>query len=535
MMSTWHSWQWLRAVPPWQARWFAAIAVFATSPALGITFVAPDGANGLLRVTTFAQGLNYPVGMADLDDGSLLVAVTNGSNYFGSSSGSLIRLVDADGDGVAEQQQTLVANVPGGKLSALRRAGSLVAVTGQGAGTPISLYRLGANAADPLSFLGSINLNYPSGGWLHPHSALAFRQSPGDANAYELYFQLGSDTNFAVTTRTVMLSGAFGASGALVGDSIHRLNLVDGPGGLAVVGTTHIATGLRNPTGLAFHPQSGDLYIGDNGIDGVVNANEPTSADEINVIAASDLGVTLPNFGFPSTYTAYRTGDVVGNTGTPPVVAFQPLPPPDGSEAEGLNEIAFAPPRFPLPLEGNLFVGFHGRFNLGGIANEENPLAAVDLDDGSYIHVVPNSDSTVGHLDGLISTADTLYLADISTVGAFSGSSANSGKIYAVRSLIPEGDYDRDGDVDGDDMLRWQQTLGVAQANFTGADGDGSGLVDAADLEVWGQHFGASAFSQRTIPEPNAAVLVLVGLCVTHTTARVRTLTMQTALSASRG
>ena len=59
--------------------------------------------------------------------------------------------------------------------------------------------------------------------------------------------------------------------------------------------------GLRNPAGFAFDPNNGDLYLQDNGIDGVVNANEPTSADELNVIAAAQIGGPIEDFGFLTT------------------------------------------------------------------------------------------------------------------------------------------------------------------------------------------------------------------------------------------
>lgn len=496
---------------------FALIAGAATPSARGLTIQGPALDASLLRVTVFADGLNYPVGMASLDDGSLLVAVTNGPNYFGSTSGSLVRLTDGDGDGVAEQRQTMIADVPGGKISALRRAGSLIAVTGQGGGTPISIYRLGATASDPLTYLGGITLNYPGGGgWLHPHSALALRQAPADSSRYELYFQLGSDTNFAATTRTVTLSGSFGVAGTLAGDSVHRIELVDGPGGLTAGAPTRIASGLRNPTGMAFHPGTGDFYLGDNGIDGVVDPNEPTSADEINVVAVADLGVVTPDFGFPSTYEAYRTGVTVGSAGVLPLATFQPIPAPNGSESEGINEIAFAPPLFPEPLVNGLFAGFHGRFGLAGIANEENPLSFVDLDDLSIFQFVSNADASVGHLDGLLSTKDTLFAADISSQGGFNASAQNSGKIYAIKSLIPAGDYDRDGDVDGDDLLRWQRELGATQAPYSGADGNGDGVVDAGDLAVWNAHFGGTAVAAAAdaTPEPGGATIALVGLAL---------------------
>src|SRR5688572_384557 len=53
------------------------------------------------RITTFATNLNFPLGMARLTDGSLLVAVSDGTS-FGSGVGKLVRLVDADQDGVAD-------------------------------------------------------------------------------------------------------------------------------------------------------------------------------------------------------------------------------------------------------------------------------------------------------------------------------------------------------------------------------------------------------------------------------------------------
>jgi hypothetical protein len=56
------------------------------------------------------------------------------------------------------------------------------------------------------------------------------------------------------------------------------------------------------------------------------------------------------------------------------------------------------------------------------------------------------------------------------------------------------GDFDGDFDRDGADFLQWQQELGsVAVPSGAGADGNGNGLVDVADLELWRQHFGMVA------------------------------------------
>ncbi len=431
------------------------------------------------RVTTFASGLNYPVGMTELDDGSMLVAVSNGSNFFGSTSGAILRLVDTDDDGVADQQTTLVNNVPGGGLSALRRSGDLVFTTGQGSGKPISIYRLGNAPNDPLSLVGSLSVNYPGGGWLHPHSALAAREiSPG---THELYFQLGSQANFATTTVTATLTSTIGVNGSLAGDALHRVTIMDN--GTSVSGTdlTQIATGLRNAAGFDFHPTTGDLYLEDNGIDGLTDPNEPFSADELNVIAAADIGGAVESFGFPDTYVAYRTGQVVGNTGIQPLVAFQPI---DGAEGEGPNDIAFAPPRFPTALRDGVFVGMHGKYSLGGVSNEENPLVFADLRDNSYFHFIGNDEPMVGHLDGLMTTQDSLFVADISPDGGFGGSSGNSGKIYQIKSLLITGDFDLDGDYSCADVDALVTEI-VAGTNDSSFDLSGDGLVNPIDLTAW--------------------------------------------------
>ena len=389
------------------------------------------------RMTTFATGLNYPVGMTQLVDGSIMVAVSNGSSFFGSRSGSIVRLVDEDQDGVADQQSTLFSDVPGGGLSSLRVIDDLVFATGQGSGKPISILRAGANPSDPLTLVGEININY-RGSWLHPHSALAVRRAPDQPNSYELFFQLGSRVNFATSTDTLSMTSTIGIAGELAGDAVHMITITDD--GTTVTGTNlqQIATGLRNAAGFAWHPVTGDLYLQDNGIDGVRDPNEPTSADELNVIVADEIGGIVEDFGFAEMYTEYRTGTVVGAGGLPPLVAFQPIPSPDGDEGEGPNDIAFAPSTFPESLSNGIFVGMHGRFSAGGLRNEENPLVFVDLNDNSYFHFITNDEPDVGHLDGLLSTSDSLFIADISPTGGFGGNAANTGAIYQIKSLVPE-------------------------------------------------------------------------------------------------
>jgi glucose/arabinose dehydrogenase len=478
------------------------------------SLIGPGVAASEFRVTTFAAGLNFPVGMTELPDGSLLVAVSNGSGAFSTTtSGSLVRVVDTDFDGVANLMQTLVGNVPGGRLTSVRRAGDLIAVTGQGPTNPISFYRLGALASDPLVYAGQLNLSYPSA-WSHMHTSLLFREAPGTPDQYELYFQIGSRNNNSATTQTVNVTGTPGFGAVLSGDAIHRIKISDN--GTSIVATQHtrIATGLRNASGMIFHPHTGDFYIGENGIDGLVDPNEPYSADELNVIPAAQLGNSVPDFGFPNTYEQYRTGTQIGTSGVLPIETFQPIPMPNGSESEGISEIVFAPSSFPPAFQGGLFAGFHGRFSLGGIANEENPVVFVNLATGTYFHIVGNQEPAVGHPDGFVATRDTLYISDMSPTGALGAAQANTGQIYAVRSLVPKlaGDYNADGNVDAADYVIWRE-FNNTSATLANDATIGTSLTD---YEIWRANFGQiSADGSDTVdgaaaPEPAAIVLLLI-------------------------
>ena len=57
-----------------------------------------------------------------------------------------------------------------------------------------------------------------------------------------------------------------------------------------------------------------------------------------------------------------------------------------------------------------------------------------------------------------------------------------------------DGDYNRDGYVNGADYVQWRRSLGPTPVPpGTGADGNKNGLVDQADYDVWRNHFGAQA------------------------------------------
>jgi hypothetical protein len=369
---------------------------------------------------------------------TLSVPRATGAGFY-NTRGQIVRFVDLDGNGVADGPgQVLYDNLPG-SLSGLRVDGPLVFAFSNGAQISVMRFQGGPDSA--LDWVGNLNFNLPNG-WYHPPSNLIVRRHPEDASLVDVVFQVGSFANFAASSVTARLTGTGGVLGvdlALKGDAIHRVTLQDTGTTLQAVAWKQLATGLRNPAGFAWHPTTGALWFEDNGIDGLVDANEPLSADELNILPdAAWNGDLVADFGFPSTYIQYRTGQQIGAQGIAPWVAFLPLPhPADGSESEGPSDIEFAPPGFPPGLDNGVFVGFHGKFNLGGIANEENPLVYVDAVTGVYFQIIGNDEAGIGHLDGLAGTEDSLFMTDLSSVGSVGGAGAAAGKIYQIKSLYP--------------------------------------------------------------------------------------------------
>lgn len=193
--------------------------------------------------------------------------------------------------------------------------------------------------------------------------------APSNPAAVEVFFNLGGQGNNASTTATVGLAG-------------------DGAG--------------------VVFAANGDLLLHDNGIDTPGNQDVSLSSDELNRIAAADLGVVIPDFGFPNTYVSAATGQTIANGVavcdgicatpgvTPPRLVFRPI----GTErSEGAVELALAPPGFPASFSGGVFSAFFGKF-AGGAANDENPVVFSHPATGTYFHFIPNQ---------LLGTKGTIY------------------------------------------------------------------------------------------------------------------------------
>lgn len=88
---------------------------------------------------------------------------------------------------------------------------------------------------------------------------------------------------------------------------------------------------------------------------------------------------------------------------------------------------------------------------------------------------------------------------------------------YTVTAELPQGDYDFDFVVDGDDYEIWRTNFGTT-ANLA-ADGNGDGVVDLADYTIWRDHLGNRSFpgsgssgASAAVPEPLNTCLIMAFL-----------------------
>src|SRR5262249_14464917 len=140
--------------------------------------------------------------------------------------------------------------------------------------------------------------------------------------------------------------------------------------------------------------------------------------------------------------TISKPGDPVNvvnpNVGVQPMIAFEPLADPllnpGGSKSQGASGFALSPSQFPAGLNRGVFIGFHGVFNQRGTANDENPLIFANPSTGEYFDFISNDEPNIGHLDEVLSTSNSLFLADISSGGNMLNG-AGQGVIYQIQAV----------------------------------------------------------------------------------------------------
>ena len=88
-----------------------------------------------------------------------------------------------------------------------------------------------------------------------------------------------------------------------------------------------------------------------------------------------------------------------------------------------------------------------------------------------------------------------------------------------VLEVLPalEADFDEDGNVDGDDLVRWKAGFGAGgSATHMQGDADGNAYVDGADCLTWQRQLGSGIeahVTSRHIPEPVAVTLAFFASC----------------------
>ena len=188
-------------------------------------------------------------------------------------------------------------------------------------------------------------------------------------------------------------------------------------------------------------------------------------------------------------------------------------------------------------------------FSLAGVDNEENPLVFVDLNDNSYFHFVSNEEPAIGHLDGLLATDDSLFVADISPTGGYGAGTGNTGVIYQIQSIVGPtgldlngagqidqddatlvcelsdptgtltsngflpGDLNLDGTVAFADFLTLSASFGAENAHYGMGDIDCSSDVGFADFLTLSANFGESN-QISSVPEPTTSLLLTTMLFV---------------------
>ena len=271
--------------------------------------VAPDG----FTVTLFAADLPDARNLLVLPNGDVLVAA--------SGAGTILRLRDKDGDGVAETPATFAA----------------------GFARPYGL----AMSAGTI-YVGDLDAIWaltdePGRGWTR--TRVTAKGALGGTQGHRT-------RNVIVAPDGAALFVAIGSRSNVAEDDMPRATIqrfsIDG---------THqetFARGLRNPVGLAFYPGTEDLYTVVNERDGLGDGLVP---DYLTRVRAGE------NYGWPYAYLGphpdpdygAKRPDLVAATATPDLL-FE-------AHSAPLGLVFYQGMQFPTRYRGGAFVALHGSWN----------------------------------------------------------------------------------------------------------------------------------------------------------------------------
>lgn len=305
----------------------------------------PVAAPGL-AVAPFAQGLVHPRWVYVLPNGDVLVAETNAPTRPEDSKGlrgwffkrfqkkaggavpspnRITLLRDADGDGVAETRSVLLSGLSSPFGMALVKTDLYVADTDAVVRFP---YTSGATA---ISAAGTKVVDLPAGAINHHWTKNVIASADGS----KLYVAVGSNSNA-------------GENGIAAEESRAAIWEVDPASGSHRV----FASGLRNPVGLAWEPETGALWVS-------VNERDEIGSDLVpDYMTAVREGAF---YGWPYSYYGPHV-DVRVKPPRPELVASAIAP--DYALGPHTASLGLASSRgASLPLGPGMFVGQHGSWN----------------------------------------------------------------------------------------------------------------------------------------------------------------------------
>ncbi|MEO1497860.1 MAG: dockerin type I domain-containing protein [Planctomycetota bacterium] len=127
-----------------------------------------------------------------------------------------------------------------------------------------------------------------------------------------------------------------------------------------------------------------------------------------------------------------------------------------------------------------------------------------------------------GRADNPLEASDAFVLPLLfDPSGAWTASDVAEGLSAFEANVIGDvrvpGDFNDDGTVDASDYAAWSADFGQPVSTpGAGADGNADGLVNLADYTVWRDHAVLATAEGRAIPEPMAAVLGAVAVCLSR-------------------